>query len=154
MSSQPIAGAHFTTLDGIRGFAAILIVVFHAHLYFGVRPFPQSYLAVDIFFLLSGAVVANAYQERLLSGMTLSKFAKIRAIRFYPLYTLGSLIGAAVLLLSGERVESGILITSLSAFLLIPAFTSQTLFAFNGPAWTLALELWGNIFYAAGHASD
>ena len=56
---------HFEVLDGLRGSAAILIVIFHAFNYsFGwdtrLSLMHHAYLAVDFFFGLSGFVVAYA----------------------------------------------------------------------------------------------
>ncbi len=59
---------HYEILDGLRGVAAILVVVFHVlETYSGDR-FHQvinhGYLAVDFFIVLSGFVVAYAYYDR------------------------------------------------------------------------------------------
>ena len=56
----------FHTLDGIRGIAALLIVSRHVP-YLQIDT-PESFLAVDVFFVLSGFVIANAYDGRLSSG--------------------------------------------------------------------------------------
>ncbi|WP_176055678.1 acyltransferase family protein, partial [Paraburkholderia caribensis] len=80
----------YANLDAIRGLAAILIVFRHAPLLFHSPSFPQSYLAVDLFFAISGFVVANAYEARLRSGaLGFLAFAKLRLIRLYPLFLLG-----------------------------------------------------------------
>jgi hypothetical protein len=57
---------HYEVLDGLRGSAAFLIVVFHVfnYTFFFQGPFAlvhHAYLAVDFFFALSGFVVAYAY---------------------------------------------------------------------------------------------
>src|SRR6185312_1216171 len=78
----------FPILNGMHGIAAILIVVRHTAPIFGQNPFSESYLAVDLFFVLSGVVIANAYESKLLEGMEVAQFAKIRLIRLYPLYAL------------------------------------------------------------------
>ena len=59
---------HFEVLDGLRGSAAILIVIFHVFNYsFGwdtpLSLMHHAYLAVDFFFELSGFVVAYAYDD-------------------------------------------------------------------------------------------
>jgi hypothetical protein len=94
----------FTTLDGMRGIAALAVVTRHAPLYFesvsifvqspmakapiAVGPFFESYLAVDFFFALSGFVLAHAYGHRLATGMSPGRFMAIRLIRLYPLYVV------------------------------------------------------------------
>lgn len=61
--------AHFETLDGLRGTAALLGVAFHIQgitvLFDAPRLLlPHAYLAVDFFFALSGFVVGYAYDDR------------------------------------------------------------------------------------------
>jgi peptidoglycan/LPS O-acetylase OafA/YrhL len=60
---------HFEVLDGLRGSAAFLIVIFHFFNYsFGwntaLSLVRHAYLAIDFFFGLSGFVVAYAYDDR------------------------------------------------------------------------------------------
>jgi peptidoglycan/LPS O-acetylase OafA/YrhL len=43
---------HYATLDGMRGIAAIAVVMFHAKAYFGTIYPHNAYLAVDLFFCL------------------------------------------------------------------------------------------------------
>ena len=75
----------FVLLDGIRGLAAVAIAHRHAEVFFG-RPEASSYLAVDLFFALSGFVLAHAYGERLANGqMNPLNFMKARFLRLYPL---------------------------------------------------------------------
>lgn len=94
---EPLIRRKYHTLDGIRGTAALMILVRHAGYYFGnigIRlSKAESYLAVDLFFVLSGFVIAEAYDKRLAGGLSPTDFMKIRFIRLYPLYLLGLLIG-------------------------------------------------------------
>ena len=91
---------HFATLDGLRGIAAIVVVIFH-----DLSPFdldsliPHAPLAVDFFFCLSGFVVAYAYEKRLLGTMSFADFVAVRIIRLYPLILAGLLLGAVVFVL-------------------------------------------------------
>ena len=81
------SGKHvYATLDGIRGIAAALVAMRHAGALFPGWDFPNSGLAVDLFFVISGFVVASAYDRRLADGLTLGAFMRIRLIRLYPLY--------------------------------------------------------------------
>ena len=65
----------FAALDGVRGIAALAVMMFHIAWWphFG-RPFPSAYLAVDLFFTLSGFVVAHAYSPRLSQGLSALAF--------------------------------------------------------------------------------
>jgi peptidoglycan/LPS O-acetylase OafA/YrhL len=118
------ARPHFNTLDGIRGLAAILVVIFHAEQFFGARPFPKSYLAVDVFFLLSGAVVANAYEHRLQSDMSLARFTWLRIVRIYPLYLLGTVLGVVAVIVAGSKLDASLPLLLGGAVLLLPTLAT------------------------------
>src|SRR5664279_3535433 len=92
MSSQA-ARRSFQTLDGLRGVGAFLVVMRHVPDFFGPIRVPESYLAVDLFYLVSGFVVAHAYADRLKAGGFFWTFVKTRIIRLYPLYVFGLLLG-------------------------------------------------------------
>lgn len=87
----------FDTLDGLRGTAAIVVLLLHvASAETPDLPvFGSAYLAVDLFFLLSGFVIGHAYEARLSDGLTFGKFLKIRLVRLYPLYVLGLALAVA-----------------------------------------------------------
>src|ERR1700761_1914630 len=87
-----MAGRKFETLDGLRGIAALAVVLYHLPLPLHALA-PRGYLAVDLFFLMSGFVVAAAYEERLLSGLSTAAFALVRLKRLWPLYGLGVVLG-------------------------------------------------------------
>ena len=57
---------HFEILNGLRGLAAVVVVIFH-FMEIIIADFSENfishgYLAVDFFFCLSGFVVASLYQ--------------------------------------------------------------------------------------------
>src|SRR5580704_6818864 len=98
--SYPESKKHYEILDGLRGVASLLVVAFHVfEAYAGGNRFRQiinhGYLAVDFFFLLSGFVVAYAYDDRW-GKMTQWDFYKRRLVRLQPMVIMGSLIGAAL----------------------------------------------------------
>jgi peptidoglycan/LPS O-acetylase OafA/YrhL len=91
---------HYPILDGLRGVASIVVIVFHVFEAFTggnrlIQIINHGYLAVDFFFLLSGFVVAYAYDDRW-SKMTQWDFYKRRLVRLQPMVVMGSLIGAAL----------------------------------------------------------
>ena len=59
---------HFEILDGLRGVAAIVVVVYHfmeiAITDYNKNFLSHGFLAVDFFFCLSGFVIAYAYDNR------------------------------------------------------------------------------------------
>lgn len=163
-ASQPTPSAtgHLYTLDAIRGMAALVVVCLHEFQAFAGLPHPHSgYLAVDLFFLLSGYVIASAYDGRLSTGMSLPTFLKLRLIRLYPLYLVGFAIGVVRVLtqfMAGTNpppAQAFALGSLLELFMLPTPMTVgwkfDVLFFVNLPAWSLFFELLINIFYAAFH---
>src|SRR5450432_264630 len=159
--------SHYQILDGLRGVASILVVIFHVlETFSGGNRFKQiinhGYLAVDFFFLLSGFVVAYAYDDRW-GKMTQWDFYKRRLIRLQPMVVMGSLIGAALFYfqasptvfpeIAGTPVWK-MLLMMLIGCTLIPVPISmdirgwQEMHPLNGPAWSLFFEYIANILYA------
>lgn len=153
--------ARLEALDGLRGIAALAVVLWHVHLYalIGVKPFAtHAYLAVDLFFMISGFILAHAYGERLERGHGLGIFLKARLTRLYPLYALGAGLGFIAFLMA-KPVEAqgigalGFVLLSLLASAFLPwVFGGRdgvNAFPLNPPSWSLSLELWGNLAYGA-----
>ena len=87
---------HYEILDGLRGVAAVMVVLFHLFETFTggnhlIQIINHGYLAVDFFFVLSGFVIGYAYDNRW-AKMTLGGFFKRRLIRLHPMIILGMLI--------------------------------------------------------------
>ena len=153
---------HFEVLDGLRGSAAILIVVFHAFNYsFGwdtpLSLLHHAYLAVDFFFGLSGFVVAYAYDDRW-TKMSIPQFFRIRLIRLHPLVLVGATLGLLGYLFDpfGKAINHTpapmLLLAYVTSLLLLPSppvgGRPEETQALNGPAWSLMQEYLGNIAYA------
>lgn len=147
----------YLTLDAIRGVAAIAVFFHHANGISHPLSMPSGYRAVDLFFVLSGFVLAHAYGENLSArALRPRTFLAMRLLRLYPLYLLGAMLGivgaiAAVLLGGGDLSGSTVVIASLSLLLLLPSPTwmqSPALMPLNVPAWSLFFELLANIAYA------
>jgi peptidoglycan/LPS O-acetylase OafA/YrhL len=80
----------FYTIDALRGVAAAAVLMRHTEPIWGEAFWLKgSYLAVDLFFILSGFVLAHAYDARFAAGMSAGQFFQIRLIRLYPIYLLG-----------------------------------------------------------------
>ena len=158
---------HYPILDGLRGVASVLVIIFHIFETFtGGNRFIQiinhGYLAVDFFFLMSGFVVAYAYDDRW-GKLTQWGFYKRRLIRLQPMVIMGSIIGAALFYfqvspvafpnVAGTPVWQVLLLMVIGATL-IPVPLSmdirgwQEMHPLDGPAWSLFFEYIANILYA------
>lgn len=145
---------HFLALDGLRGVAALAVVIYHRR-WLGPdgHAFDHGFLAVSFFFVLSGLVIDHAYRERLQVAMTLGRFILTRVIRLYPLIILGAILGA-ILQLYLKRAVSGEYLSILSAFpftalaLPAPAGLLTEPFKLNPPTWSLFNELIANLIFA------
>jgi len=151
------SAGRFDTLDLLRGVAALAVVAFHFHP--GTSPLlAHGYLAVDLFFALSGFVIAHAYGRQLMNGEPVGRFMLRRLIRLYPLYLFATLIGAVLIL--DDRLPGGSPAQSfhhwlfgLAANLLfLPAQPNNAgeasqLFPALVPAWSLFWELLANFVY-------
>ena len=158
---------HYEILDGLRGVAAILVVAFHIFEAFSggnrfVQIINHGYLAVDFFFLLSGFVVAYAYDDRW-GKMTQWEFYKRRLIRLQPMVIMGMIIGALLYyfqasdilfpMIAGMEVWK-VILTMIIGFTLLPVPPSMEIRGWgemhplNGPAWSLFFEYIANILYA------
>ena len=166
---------HYAILDGLRGVAALLVIVYHVFECFDWSPAPHGYLAVDFFFVLSGFVIGYAYDDRwkkapTLSNsegegrrMTIGEFFRRRLIRLHPMVIAGAVIGAICFLLQGSVKWDGthvgigwVMLAMLLGMFMLPLYPGATadvrgngeMFPLNGPNWSLFFEYIGNILYA------
>lgn len=167
MSDAPVASKllqtrpHFEILNGLRGLAAIVVVVFH-FMEIIIADFSENfishgYLAVDFFFCLSGFVVAYAYDNRI-AGMGLKTFIKLRLIRLQPLVVIGSVLGLLTFLFDPYvdlyavyGFKETVLLFITSTFLIPYPVVSEryfNLFNLNAPSWSLFWEYVANFVYA------
>ncbi|MDI3322601.1 acyltransferase family protein [Pinibacter soli] len=151
---------HFEILDGLRGVAAIAVVVFH-FMEIAVPDYNKcfiahAYLAVDFFFCLSGFVIAYAYDNRL-EKIGTSAFLKLRMIRLHPLVVIGSIIGLLSFIFdpfsnlwlsySGKMVIMFVTSCLMIPYAVVPE-RYLNLFHLNPPTWSLFWEYVINVVYA------
>jgi peptidoglycan/LPS O-acetylase OafA/YrhL len=153
---------HFEVLDGLRGTAAVMVVLFH------LMGMPIAWadkgqwlhhaaMAVDFFFGLSGFVIAYAYDGRW-PAMSVLQFVRIRLIRLHPLVLLGAVLGLISFLVDPFAANqklvplSVVLVDFLLALLLLPHPVLPNRWtdthSLNSPAWSLLQEYIGNLAYA------
>jgi peptidoglycan/LPS O-acetylase OafA/YrhL len=150
---------HLLALDGLRGIAALAVVIYHRRWWIADDSefLQHAYLAVDFFFMLSGLVVALAYERRLDDGrLGVRGFALLRVIRLYPMIVVGALLGAAFQCLHAVTSHDfGLIARTAAAFpfavtvLPIPTPLFALPFALNEPSWSLFFELAANLLFAA-----
>jgi peptidoglycan/LPS O-acetylase OafA/YrhL len=157
---------HYELLDGLRGVAAVMVVIYHLFESFSPdHPLTQwinhGYLAVDFFFLLSGFVIAYAYDDRW-GQLSTWDFCKRRLIRLQPMVIMGMTIGALLFYLQAGAAFPLIEKTSvlkvlgvmLIGYTLLPIPPSMDIRGWDemhpldGPAWSLFFEYIANILYA------
>ncbi len=134
------------SLDIFRGVAAIAVVLYHFQRYLAIPWTEFAFVAVDLFFVLSGIVLAMKYAQAIEDGMPFRRFASLRLQRLYP---MAFIAGAFVVCLDLAGVPSGLYVTAqphraLRLFLLAPVMTSSawgSAFPADGPAWSLWAEL-------------
>jgi len=137
------------TLNGMRGIAAFAVVALH-YSQPGWNLAPGGYLAVDLFFLLSGVVIAAAYDPRIAAGMTATEFMRVRLIRLYPMYLLG-LIGCVALGSLAYAMTAPILGLQLLMLPAPPHHGDLSLYPAMQVAWSLLFELLVNLLFVTLH---
>lgn len=147
----------FAVMDGLRGVAALSVVLFHS--YKGGGLVPNGALAVDLFFILSGFVIAYSYDARVRQPGGARKFAISRFIRLYPMLFIGALGGIALALVHNvldpaNAYDYAAIATSGGLSLLALPYLSQKhfggeAFSFNPPLWSLFFEIVANLLYVA-----
>jgi len=159
-------GNNIGIINGLRGFA-ILAVIYH-HMFFGytgpgthsleianLTIFPLTYLSngwlgVNLFFILSGFVLAYPYllgKRAFDTGSDIKSFYFHRSKRLLPLYYISSVISIIFIV---HHPDSAVAFAK-ELFFLITAtfnFTGETYFPrYNWLLWSLGIEIWFSILF-------
>lgn len=170
----PDSKPHFELLDGLRGVAALLVVVYHIFEGFAfagatggvgsglITTLNHGYLAVDFFFMLSGFVISYSYDDRW-KKMSAAQFFKRRIIRLQPMLVMGAVLGAITYCIQGCQQWDGskiafpwVMLALVLTMLMIPAVPGSgyevrgngEMFPLNGPTWSLFFEYIAYLLYA------
>ncbi|WP_423140992.1 acyltransferase family protein [Parablastomonas sp. CN1-191] len=148
-------------LTGVRGVAAWLVVLFHARPWTEgllhpavLHVFSFGYLAVDLFFMLSGFVIWHNYAARLADGGpgAMRSFLWRRFARVWPLH------GAMIAAFAVFAAVMGLLGADLSRFppghlpyhiLLIQAWGFIDPLKWNDPSWSISTEVAAYLLFPA-----
>lgn len=136
-------------LDLLRGVAAACVVGLHVEWIYGLQPrfLTQGYLAVDLFFMLSGYVMARTYEPRFAQGLAPLRFLAARYRRLWPIMAIGGLIGLPKLIIE-LRDPTAIIVGAGLNLLLLPIPAAGVGFPLNIPAWSIFFELTANLIHA------
>ncbi|MEO9228115.1 MAG: acyltransferase [Devosia sp.] len=144
-SSEP--RNQFVALAGLRGVAALIVLQYHGAIFMGGVSLPAGYLAVDFFFLLSGWVLAHAYDARLAGPMSAAQFLRARLVRLYPAYLLVLLLNYCGAVIMGGSPLGALL----AGLVFLPNFWVPDFDWLVRVAWSLTAELLANLPFAAFH---
>lgn len=143
-------------LQVLRGVACLLVVVYHLEQYeakFGIgTPFLSAfrwfgYAGVDLFFVLSGFVIAHANRNRLGQSRAMPEYLAKRLWRIFPVYWSAWLLGLAVTVwVYGHDVSHIDWANALPGWLSLMPLEATPPNLFVPQARTLTFELF---FYAA-----
>ena len=152
-SAQPAKPSRLVAFDALRGVAALAVLLHHLHLPGAI--FGAGYFAVDLFFMLSGYVLAQTYEPAFANGIKSTTFMRVRLERLYPMLLLGGLLGVALyptFVAEGGPGSEDLNwpVALASQFLLIPYLATAGAFVFNNVQWSIVYELIANVLHSAG----
>ncbi len=131
-------------LTGLRGCAAILVMYYHFVLALRVQPFParaflaHGYLWVDLFFILSGFVLAYGHSRHFpqrYDPVVHLRFLVSRFARIFPLYAIVTVESACLLLWRTGHADLGVLALNL---LMVQGWGLAP--SLEGAAWSVSTE--------------
>ena len=159
------APAFFAPLEGMRGLAAVGVVLYHSYYHWHINAVGivmHGNLFVDLFFVISGFVIAHIYGTRLRDGRELAKFALLRTARLYPLHLFTLLLVAGYTVATkwaahawklpigpGHNSDLGhnTLRMFLDNLLLVQAIVEHRA-SFNRPSWSISTEYYTYFIFA------
>jgi peptidoglycan/LPS O-acetylase OafA/YrhL len=150
-------------LDSLRGLAALLIVLFHLPKFnpvLNISFIDNSYLMVELFFVLSGFVIFNSYSKRIHSKIDLLRFQFLRVGRLYPVHLVFLMAFVLIELAKyfsqqnfGIEIKSQAFSTNSvmalvqQTFLVHAIGSTHNAITFNYPAWSISVELYTYLIF-------
>jgi peptidoglycan/LPS O-acetylase OafA/YrhL len=153
---QPVNAAYdrrnIPALTGLRGLAAIWVVLFHLTL--GIPIIRHGYLGVDVFFMLSGYVLTHVYAGKLANAADYFGFIRARLARIYPLH-LTTLCVLALMVVAlpdfADRYpmqeERWGFTPFLASLFLVQNWAHVLPTSWNTPAWSLSAEWFAYLIF-------
>jgi peptidoglycan/LPS O-acetylase OafA/YrhL len=163
----PIGAPHrakINELESLRGLAALLVVFFHVpkwNSFLKVGIINNGYLMVELFFVLSGFVIFNAYSNNIKSTRDLLRFQFLRFGRLYPVHILFLLIFLLIEVAkyiaqsafgivspnSQPFRENNVTALIQQIFLVQAIGPSGSPLTFNIPAWSISVEFYTYLIF-------
>jgi peptidoglycan/LPS O-acetylase OafA/YrhL len=165
MANEPMRNGskpRLPALTGVRAFAAVMVLALHAG-----QNFPQflsdndivqrGYLGVDLFFLLSGFIIAHVYLRDLvpIRAQPLRIFLWHRFVRLFPVHAT-VLLGLVALLTAGR--SAGVDFNEPQNwnysdlpwhFLMVHAWGTTAVAGWNAPSWSISAEWFAYLLFPA-----
>lgn len=102
-NSEAASGGRFRFVDGLRGVAAMMVVLYHlAGRTSADWLVSKGYLGVYVFFVLSGYVITMAIGEREVTLGFAGRFAARRSLRLDPPYWISIAVALALMFLAAK----------------------------------------------------
>jgi peptidoglycan/LPS O-acetylase OafA/YrhL len=133
------------SLEGLRLIASCAIIANH-YLEYLHLPHHGLEIAVDLFFVISGIVIAMVYQGQIHDWRSYGHFVRKRIARLYPLHLATLLFYVLIGLLvahdlvtpeNAEKYNSGMIIPNL---LMIHAWSPHGVISYNYVSWSISAE--------------
>lgn len=144
------------SLTGLRGLSATLVMLDHYSAIDFSQPFPMNmlphmYLAVDMFMMLSGFILAMTYEDRLRhlpAGKGCRLFLVRRVARLYPLYALTTIVCFGLCRTGWLTfLDPDSSVVALVANLLLVQTWLWPGSSLNGPGWSISTEWLANLTF-------
>jgi peptidoglycan/LPS O-acetylase OafA/YrhL len=161
--TSPHTQLRIEELESIRGLAALLVVFVHIPKWnpvLDIGIINNAYLMVDLFFVLSGFVIFNAYSNKIDSKTDLLRFQFLRLGRLYPVHLFYLLLFLAIEIARYIATELGMQnlrampfsINNIGAlieqiFLVQAIGPTGNALTFNGPAWSISVEFYTYLIF-------
>lgn len=158
MSAAPTSKGLIRSLVGIRGYLSVVVVAVHLAPFaialvpltapFFLPVWHHAYVALDLFFVLSGFVITAGYRgvfARWPGWGAFGKFLWARLSRFYPVHLavlavlVGAVLGARAI---GREIPHGgdLGVDLLRQLTLTSGWGGADALTWNGPVWSLSAE--------------
>lgn len=147
---QSSSKVRIDSLTGLRGYAALWVLMFHFFEKFNLSFCTSGFLGVDVFFVLSGFVLSLVYLPKMpeyFNWNWYTDFLARRTAKIYPLHIL-TFVAMASAILVGRHLgyhfaTKGVedtLWTAVCNLFMVHAFGLTSKLSWNSPSWSVSAE--------------